>query len=151
MCLWREWDKINVWVLTDCCRSQAVKKNSWHYKYVIVHIVSYLKWSGEDVKTWLYIITEASSKSQDCSCPENDIKLHLIARLQSWSLGNVEISVITIILRSTSTQGCCTCYHPIYGSNRTVQSSTCDYYNVWFLLFNGKSTFVCYLMPKLPL
>ena len=34
-------------------------------------------------------------------CPEHGIKLHLMVRLQSWSLGNVEYLFIIITLRST--------------------------------------------------
>ena len=43
-------------------------------------------------------------EKQEFKCPESDTKLHLMLRLQSWSLGNLEYPFITITLRSTLTQ-----------------------------------------------
>ena len=54
--------------------------------------------------------------------------LHLMVRLQSWSLGNVKYPFITIIPRFILTGSDNTYEGPIYKSNRTVQSFTKDYY-----------------------
>ena len=49
---------------------------------------------------------------------------HLKMSLLSWSLVNAEYHFITITLWSTLIRICSTCYSPIYGSNKTVQSFT---------------------------
>ena len=64
------------------------------------------------------------------SCSGYDIKLHLILRLQSLSLGNVEYPFITITLRSTLTMSRNTCWGYICWSNQTVHSFIQDYF--WY-------------------
>ena len=51
-----------------------------------------------------------------------DIKPHLMMRLQSLSLGNVEYPLFTITLKTILTQSDGTCKGHMYGSNRIVQS-----------------------------
>ena len=50
---------------------------------------------------WLWVI--CAEKKKDFQCSEYDTKLHLIVRLLSWSLRNMEYFFIIITLRSTLT------------------------------------------------
>ena len=53
---------------------------------------------------------------------------HLMVRLQSWSLGNMEYPFINITPKSTLTWGGSTCNGSLYYSNKTFQLFTKDYY-----------------------
>ena len=61
-------------------------------------------------------------ENQNFERPMYNTKAHLIVRLQSWILGDVEYLFIAITLRSSLTLSDRTSSSPMYRSNRTVQS-----------------------------
>ena len=66
-------------------------------------------------------------ENEDFDYPVYDIKLYLMVRSQSLSLGNVKYLFIIFALRFILTRSGSISQGPDYGSNKTVQSFNEDY------------------------
>ena len=81
--------------------SQMYSSNCSCSKHLTIFILKVLDCSG-----WVSIVL----RKKDIGFPGYDnIKLHLMVRLQSWSLGNAEYPFINITSKSTWTQNGITC------------------------------------------